>query len=178
MATSPSRKPALAALLLSLSLGLAAMTVSVAPAEDGAYAPPPDGSGSPMRFLVSGCMGELFESGWIVTDAEASRLAREAWSPSGSVLAGAREGMVDYVVALYVDWAPSEFHKGTLLPASVAYGVVRVSDGRTIIEGEMRGSADSEETSSRFAETATLVGARVAKACAKPLKDLVMGGEK
>jgi len=177
MASIRLRKTALLALVLSIPLGASALTVSVAPAEGKDYAPPPDGSGSPLSFLVSGCMTVLFDSGWIVTDTDAFRGAREAWNPGTNGIAGAKEGMVDYVVALYVDWAPSAYHKGTLLPAAVAYSVVRVSDGKIIISGEEKGTSDSEEASTHFAEAASAVGARVARACAAPLRTLAMGGE-
>jgi hypothetical protein len=181
MATTMSRKLGLLFLLASLICPAAAMTISVVPAEGKDYAPPPDGSGSPLGYLMSGCMGVLFDSGWIVTDAEAFRGPRSAWSVSGGALAGtlegAREGLVDYLIALYVDWTPSSFLKGTLLPAAVAYSIVRVADGKIIIEGEVEGSPDTEQTADHFAEAAARVGAGVALSCVKPLRALAMGGE-
>jgi hypothetical protein len=177
MATNPFRKLALFALCCSLALPAAALTVSIAPAEGSDYASPPEGSGSPLEFLVSGCMGVLYDAGYIVTDSEAYRAPRAAWNPKDHTLSGAKEGLVDCIVALYVDWVPSAFSKGTLLPVAVAYCVVRVADGSIIIEGEVKGNPDSEEASSHFAEAASMVGARVAQACSKPLRTLAMGGE-
>jgi hypothetical protein len=177
MATTLFRKLALLALMGFLAFPVVGMTVSVVPAEGKDYAQPPDGSGSPLGYLMSGCMGVLFDSGWIVTDAAAFLGPRTAWKPADYALPDAREGLVDFVIAIYVDWAPSSFHKGTLLPANVAYSLVRVADGKTIIEGEVEGSPDSEETSTHFAEAASSVGERVAQACSKPLKTLAMGGE-
>jgi hypothetical protein len=177
MATIPLRKLAFFALFLSLALQAAALTVSVAPAEGKDYAPPPDGTGSPLEFLVSGCMGTFFDSGWIVTDSAAYRGSREAWSPKDYAMAEAKDGMVDFIIALYVAWAPSAFHKGILLPASVAYSIVRVADGKTVVEGEVKGSSDSEDAAAHFDEVASRVGAQVAQACAKPLKTLAVGGE-
>jgi len=177
MATTTFRKLAFLALLGFLALPVSGMTVSVVPAEGKDYAPPPDGSGSPLGFLTSGCMGVLFDSGWIVTDADVFRGPRAAWKPADYALPEAREGLVDFLIAIYVDWAPSSFHDGTLLPARVAYSLVRVADGKTMIEGEVEGSPDSEEASKHFADAAARVGERVAQACAKPLKTLAMGGE-
>jgi hypothetical protein len=177
MATIPLRKIAFFALFISIAFQAAALTVSVAPAEEADYAPPPDGRGSPIRFLVSGCMDVFFDAGWIVTDSEAFRGPRSSWVPADRALAGASEGLVDFVVAIYVDWAASTFHKGALLPGAVSYSIVRVADRKTIIEGEVKGSLDSEETSSHFAEAASMVGARVAQACARSLRTLAMGGE-
>jgi hypothetical protein len=177
MAKKTVPKLALLVLLGFIAFPAAALTISVAPSEGEEYAPPPDGSGSPLRSLVSGCMDLLFDSGWIVTDSAATRGPRSAWIRGGDALSEAREGLVDYMIAIYVDWVPSSFHKGILLPATVAYSIVRVSDGKTIIEGEVKGSPDSEETSTHFAEAASQVGTLVAQACVKPLRTLAEGGE-
>lgn len=177
MANHAARKLALLVLLAAIALPAAALTVSVAPAEGKEYAPPPDGAGSPLRFLMSGCMDALFDAGWIVTDSAASRVPRSDWGRGAEALAEAREGRVDYMIAIYVDWSPSSFHKGVLLPSAVAYGIVRVKDGKTIIEGEVKGSPDTEETSTHFAEAASRVGAQLAQACAKSLRSFSTGGD-
>jgi hypothetical protein len=177
MANTMIQKLALLAVLASLACAASALTVSVAPAEGTAYAPPPDGSGSPLGFLVSGCMNMLFDSGCVVTDSEAFRGPRSAWGEFGPALRGAREGYVDYVIALYVDWSPSSFRKDTLLPAAIAYSLVRVADGKVLIEGDMAGSPDSEDASAHFEQVATQAGAEAALPCVKLLKTLAMGGE-
>ena len=180
MAEIRAKKTTLLAILAALAWSAAAQTVSVVPAEGADFAPPPEGSGSPIGYLVSGCLGALFEAGFVVTDETVFRGPRSAWEGSGGGLerglAGAKEGLVDYVIAIYVDWAPSSFHKSVLLPAGIAYGLVRVSDGKTIIKGETAGVPDSEEASARFAETASQAGAQAALPCVKSLRTLAMGG--
>lgn len=181
------RKLALMAVLASLAGGALALTVSVVPSEETAYAPPPAGSGSPLGFLVSGCMNRLFDSGYIVTDAEAFREPRSSWLALGAVdsgaalagiaLMGAREGFVDYIVALYVDWSASAFRKDTLLPAGIGYSLIRVSDGKILLKGDIAGSPDSEEASAHFERTASQAGAEAALPCVKILETLAMGGE-
>jgi hypothetical protein len=171
------RKLALMAVLASMASGALALTVSVVPSEETAYAPPPAGSGSPLGFLVSGCMNRLFDSGYIVTDAEAFREPRSSWLASGAALTGAREGFVDYIVALYVDWSASAFRKDTLLPAGIGYSLIRVSDGKILLKGDIAGSPDSEEASAHFERTASQAGAEAALPCVKILETLAMGGE-
>jgi hypothetical protein len=177
MAENMLRKTALLATLASLAWASAALTVSVAPAEGKADAPPAGVSGSPLGYLVSGCLGVLFDAGFVVTDDAPFQGTRSAWAGIDFATAGAKEGQIDFVVALYVDWTVSGFHKDVLLPTAIAYKLVRVSDGKVIIEGDMAGSPDSEEASAHFAQTASQAGAKTALPCVKSLRTLAMGGE-
>lgn len=172
-----TRKLALLALLASFAWSGAALTVSVAPAEALAYAPPPDGIGSPIGYFVTGCLDVLYDYGWVATNSLPSRLPYGDWGDSSYSLAEAKEGLVDYVIAVYVDWKPSSYHKDALLPDSIRYRIVRVADGKVLREGEAGGAIDSEEASTGFARTASLAGAGAAKACVKLLSTLVTGGE-
>jgi|GEM_PF-1638996 hypothetical protein len=167
----------LAALLASLAAGSYALTVCVAPAEAKAYAPAAGGTGSPIGYLVSGCMGGLFDAGHVATDESPARVDRDDWGSGDYALSGAREGSVDFVIALYVGWTPSSIHKDTLLPASVDYRLVRVLDGKVVAEGSIPGSADSEDASSHEARTASRAGASAAEACLRKLSAIAMGGE-
>jgi hypothetical protein len=171
------KKLAFLALLASLVGSASALTVSVAPAEGAAYAAPPDGTLSPLGYFMSGCLDVLYDSGYVVTDAPPSRVSRKSWGSSSYALDEAKEGLVDYVIAVYVDWRPSIFHRTALLPVSVTYRLVRVLDGKVVGEGEVEDSVDSEESSTGFAKTASLAGASAARACMKLLSTLVMGGE-
>jgi len=95
MAKMMLRKLALLAFLSSLACSAAALTVSIVPSEGKGYAPPPDGSGSPLRFLVSGCLDRLFDAGYVVTDANADRVSRSDWGLGGvaaGILLGLHEG--------------------------------------------------------------------------------------
>jgi hypothetical protein len=176
--TDSRRKTLMLLALLATFVGNAfALTVCVAPAESSAYAPPPDGTLSPLGYFVSGCLDLLFDSGFVATNTSTTRLPRDSWGVSSYGLAEAKEGLVDYVLAVYVDWRPSSFHKTALLPISIAYRVVRVSDGKLIGEGKVPDAVDSEETSKSYAQTASLAGASAAGACIKLLSTLVMGGE-
>jgi hypothetical protein len=174
------KRLALPVLLLSLAGAAAALTVSVAPSEGLAYAPPPDGSGSPLGFLTSGCLSQLFDAGFVVTDAAPTRLPRSAWDASGAsdpVLPEARAGLVDYVIALYAEWKPSAFHKDVLLPARIEYRLLRVSDGSVLAEGEVEGAVDSEDASAHFESTVSQAGVQAARPCVKLLATLAQGGE-
>jgi hypothetical protein len=171
------RRLSILAVYASLAAGAYAFTVGVVPAEGKAFAPAPEGTGSPMGYLVSGCMSGLFDAGQVATDSSPVRTSRADWGLSDDNLPAAREGMVDFVIALYVEWTPSVIHKNSMLPASVDYRLVRVSDGKVIGRGSVPGTADSEDASSHEARTASLAGASVAVACAKSLSALSMGGE-
>jgi hypothetical protein len=171
------RKLALVALLAASAAGVFAFTVSVSPAEGEAYAPPPDGSGSPLGFFVSGCLDALFESGCIVTDSSPERLSRSAWEGKTLSLAEEKEGLVDYVILVYVEWNASIYHKDALLPASIVYRILRVSDGAILSSGELEGIPDSEETSRNFEKSASRAGRSTVAPFITMLSTLIKGGE-
>src|SRR5208337_3016884 len=152
------RRLSLVALFACLATCACALTVCVAPSEGEAYAPGPDGVGSPMGYLVSGSMSGLFDAGYVATNESTARVPRGEWGPRDYGLTGAKEGSVDFVVALYVAWAPSSIHKDVLLPASVEYRLVRVRDGKVLVGGSVPGSADSEDASTHEGRTASRAG--------------------
>jgi hypothetical protein len=172
------KKLMLLALLASLAGSALALTVSIAPAEGLTYAPAPEGTGSPLGYFVSGCLGALYDSGCVATNTLTTRLPRDDWGSASYALAEAREGLVDYVIAVYVEWRASAFHKTALLPSSIAYRVVRVLDGSVVGEGRLEGAVDSEEASTGFARTASLAGNEAARKCVMLISTLVVGGEK
>lgn len=171
------RKLSILGVLATLALSASALTVGIAPAEGKAYAPPPDGLGSPIEDLVSGSLSALFNAGYIATDGAVSRVTRSEWGPADYGLASAREGMVDFVTALFVDWAPSSFNKEAFLAVSVDYRLVRTLDGRIVAEGSVRGPSDSESSSSHEARSASQAGASAIEPILRRLSTLAMGGE-
>ena len=178
MAEMQLRRMSILVLFAAMAFSASALTVGIAPAEGMAYSPPPEGSGSPIGFLVSGCMDALFDAGHITTDSAVARDPRDSWGPSDYGLASAREGLVDYVIALYVKWRPSAYHKEAALPSSIDYRLVRILDGKVLAEGSVQGPPDSESASSHEASTASQAGLAVAEPCIKILSTLAMGGEK
>jgi hypothetical protein len=172
------RKLALVALLVASAAGVFAFTVSVSPSEGVTYVPPPDGTGSPLDFFVSGCMDALFESGCVVTDSAPERLSRSSWESKVPSLAEAKEGLVDYVICLYVEWNASTYHKDVLLPASIAYRILRVSDGAVLANGELEGIPDSEEASQNFEKSASRAGRAAVAPFISMLSTQVMGGKR
>jgi hypothetical protein len=178
MAKKSVLKLALLALLLSRAAATAAFTVGVTPAEGIGYAPPPEGTGSPLGYLVSGCVGAFFDAGYIVTDDSVFRGPRSAWGKPDFALAGAREGLVDCLIAMYVDWKPSAFRKEALLPSAIAYRILRVADGKVLAEGELDGIPDSVEAGDHYIQAASRAGTQAASSWIKILKTLAMGGER
>jgi hypothetical protein len=177
MTDATIRKLSLLTLLASLAAGASALTVGIAPAEDKAYAHVPEGIGSPMSALVSGGLAALFDAGHIATDASPARTARSEWGAPWYGLDEARENRVDYVIAVYVGWTESAYHKNALLAASIDYRLVRVLDGKVLAEGSVLGPPDSEDASANEARTASQAGASAADLCLKTLSALAMGGE-
>jgi hypothetical protein len=171
------RKLSILAFLAGLASGAYGLTVCVAPAQEKAFAPVPEGAGSPVGYLVDGCMSALFDAGHVATDEDTAMVRRGDWGERDYGLAGAKEGLVDYVIALFVEWAPSSIHKEAILPVTVDYRLVRVRDGRVLAEGSVPGSADSEDASTHAARTASRAGASAGAACIEKLSALGMGGE-
>jgi hypothetical protein len=167
------------ALLLTLGLGAAAsaLTVGIAPAEDSSFASGRDGKNSPMSALVSGCMDQLFESGYIVTDAPVSRPSPEEWGPEDYGLAQAKEGLVDCVIAVFVEWENSSYHASSLLPKAVEYRLLRVKDGKLLGEGKMDGPQDTEKSSVDQDSTASKAGKALMSICIGKISSLSKGGE-
>jgi hypothetical protein len=122
-------------------------------------------------------MDALFEAGHIATDSAVACTPRASWGPADYGLISARDGSVNYVIAVFVEWATSSFHKDILLPLSVDYRLVRVLDGKVLAEGSVNGPSDSENNASHESRTATQAGASVAEPCVRMLSTLAMGGE-
>jgi hypothetical protein len=171
------RRLSILALFLSLARLATALTVGLAPAEDQSFTRPSDGQASPIGYLVSGALNALYEAGYIGTDAAVSRRALEAWGPVDYGLAEAREGAVDCVIALYVEWAKSELHKDSFLASTVHYRLVRARDGALLGEGGVPGPADTEDSSTHEARSASQAGSSAVKACLSELSLLSKGGQ-
>jgi hypothetical protein len=170
-------KLGLVAALASLASGAGALTIAVVPTEGTDIAHTPEGSPL-IDKVVIGCMDGLFDAGHIATDAPVLLARREKWPQGDEGLALAKEGLVDYILSIYVEWAPSSFHKDQFLPAYIDYRILRVSDGSLAREGKIEGIPDSEDASSHVARSASLAGTRAAASCIELLNTLAMGGNR
>ncbi len=177
MEALPVRKLSILVLMASLAFSASALTIGIAPAEGKPHAPPPVGTLSPIGFLIVGCMNSLFDSGYIATDGAVSRTSRDSWGIADYGLAEARDGSVDYMIAFFVEWEASSFHKAAMLPVSVDYRLVRVLDGKVLAEGLVPGPADSVDASSHESRTASRTGTSTAEPCIRILSTLAKGGE-
>jgi hypothetical protein len=178
MAARPLRRLTFLIALASSAVSAWALTVGLAPAEGNGYAPPPEGAGSPMAGVVTGGLNALFDAGYIATDAMVSRIERNSWNPAGLDLKAAREGLLDYVIELYVEWRPSSFHKDALIPITIDYRLVRVADSRVVAEGAVPGPPDSESASSHEESTAERAGVLAVAHCLDLLSNPALGGKK
>lgn len=137
--------PAILALLVAS--GGYAKTVAVAPCEDPALAAP-----GLTSALVEGAMDCLFDSGFVATDASPAFLDLSSWRKGEPNLAEAREGRVDYILEIFVAYAPSACSAKAILPSGLEFSLVRVSDGKRIFSGESALPPDSPETLGKIDE--------------------------
>lgn len=166
-------------LVLSICLvpPAAAQTVGLAPAQDPGFPGEVSGKG-PMAYIVSACLGSLFDAGLIATDAPCAAVDRETWLAPSFGLAAAGEGFEDYLIAVYADWRPSSFAKAAWLASEVDYRLVRVSDGATLASGSLEGPVDSAEAAAQAGRISGGIGAAIGKACAAALGQRLLGGKR
>jgi hypothetical protein len=174
MAPSGAGRGAAVLLLALLSASAGAMTVGLDPAEDPSYALA--GRTTPMPYIVSGCMGSLFEAGLIASDSAVSPSSLAEWRSSVGNLAAMREGLEEFALRLYVEWKESSFKKDTLLPSRIVYRLVRVADAKVMAEGTVEGPPDSEDAASHLEKVAAKAGAAGIASCVELLKTLAKGG--
>ena len=148
--------PSIFALLLAS--GGYAKTVAVAPCEDPALPAP-----GLTSALVEGAMDCLFDSGFVATDASPASLDLASWRGSEPKLAEAREGRVDYLLEIFVAYAPSTSRAKACLPSDLEFVLVRVSDGKRIFSGESALPPDSPETLGKIDEILHGLGIEAAK---------------
>ena len=149
------------------------MTIGLAPAEDPSYGLA--GRSTPMAFVVSGCMDRLFEAGFIASDSSVSPATRAEWEAGSSDLAALREGLVDFVIRVYVEWKESSYKEEALLPSRIGYRLVRVADGKVVAEGFAEGPPDSEDAASHLEKEAAMAGAASVASCVELLTTLAKG---
>lgn len=148
--------PAILALLVAS--GGYAKTVAVAPCEDPALPAP-----GLTAALVEGAMDCLFDSGFVATDSSPAALDLAAWRKSEPRLAEAREGRVDYLLEIFVAYAPSAARAKAFLPSALEFVLVRVSDGKKIFSGESALPPDGPETLGKIDEILHGLGIEAAK---------------
>lgn len=135
------------ALLLSLaclSAPLAGQTVGVTAYQEGK-----DKEQAPEAFLIalgSGCMDELFYSGYVATSNKPS-IATAAEFRDGKVLdlASAREAFVAYEIMLLVSVGKSSYSKSLKIPLGAEYRVVEVKSGKILVQGALGGAEDAQD---------------------------------
>jgi hypothetical protein len=167
----------LASLAAIFPAGAAAFTISVAPAQDPAYPAEGEENPTPIGALVSGCLDVFFDAGMIATDARSERIPREEWQAPSFGLGAARDGLVEYSLALYPAWKPSVYRKGAWLLSFVEYRLVRVSDGTVVSVGALEGLKDSEKVAREVDRSVSSIGASVASTCIEVLDSRLVGGK-
>jgi len=133
-----------------------------------------EGTGEISEALMSGCEDAFFDLGIIATDSRPVALDRDAWLDPALGIAAAREGLVEYLVSIYVEYGAVQAGS-RLLPLAIEYRVIRVEDASVLGEGSVdvpRASLDSPKKLEAFSRA---LGAELAKSCLPIIMPSYMG---
>ena len=159
-----------------MATGASAQTLSVVPATKPSFGEKGASQPEPLESLVSGCLDSFFSAGLIATDAHCAFIPRGEWEDPAFGLTEAKEGMVDYIVAMYTEWKPSSFQSGVWLLATVDYRLVRVSSGKVIASGSLKGPVDSDQSAIDTDTLAQSLGLSIGSTCVVALGSRSLGG--
>jgi hypothetical protein len=169
--------------VLALVFGAAAplasaFTIGIAPAEEAGSVLPDLVASNPLGSLVSGCMDGLFNGGHIVTDALPLLVTHEEWVKPNFGFAQAKEGGMDYLIAVFAAWKRSSFRKGILLPSRIEYRFYNVEDGKLLAAGSIDGPPDGAAVADQPDRSAAKMGGLVATAFMERVGKGFIGGNR
>jgi len=122
--------------------------------------------------LVSGCMDELFFSGYIATSEKSIALsARDFKAGSAVDLESAKQASVSFEVEILVSVAKSAFSKTLKIPSKAEYRFIDVNSGKILIQGAIRGMVDGEDLQSRIDAWCAQASKTIMPACFGKLAD-------
>jgi len=133
-----------------------------------------EGTGEISEALMSGCEDAFFDMGIIATDSRPVVLDRKAWLDPSLGLAPAREGLVEYLISIFIEYGPAQAG-GRLMPVALQYRVIRVEDASVLGDGSVdipQASPDSPKKLEAFSRT---LGADLAKSCLPIIMPSYMG---
>lgn len=155
-----------AVLALGLAAAAHAKTVAVLPSEDPGL-PAPELT----QALVEGAMDGLFDSGLVATGARTAALDFPSWQGKEPDLAEAREGRIDYLLELFVAYAPAASQDKALLPSRLEYVLLRARDGKRILSGSSSLPADRPETVAKIADILRGLGSAIARSSVAAIEE-------
>lgn len=123
--------------------------------------------------ITTGLMDRLYESGLIATSDSILRGREPSRADVVSLLADARAGYVDFVVAVYADYRVSAFKSGLFYPVSFAYFLLDVGRGEIVAEGTIEGASDRDD----FEREGVALMKRLGKNIAEVTDRAVSGGK-
>lgn len=157
----PKRARVLLFLLLAALAEASAFTVGLVLVEDEST---PSGPGL-SALIASGALDVLFEGGQMGVGASVASASDSSWARPGFGLIEAREGYVDFLIAILVRYRDSAARSGLLVPAKVAWRLVRVSDGSVLGSGTIEGPEDSPELPAAIRDRSSQLGRSLAVNC-------------
>lgn len=165
---------------MSLVLGLILMVLPIA-SEAGqtvgllCAVSPGDGTEEMSEGIMSGCLDAFFDSGIIATDSRPVAVSRDAWLDTGLGMELAREGLLEYLVAIYVEYRPDDDLGGRLMPVALLYRIMRVDDEALLGEGSVEVPQARADTAKKLEAMTRSLGASLAKSCLPVIMSSRMG---
>lgn len=156
-------------LLLSLPAAAGAQTVEFLCAVSS-----DEGTGEISEGLLSGCEDAFFDQGLIATDSRPVALDRSAWNDPALGIASAREGLVEYLVSIYIEYGSAQ-PGGRLLPVALLYRVIRVEDASVLGEGSVDVPQAVVDSPKKLEAYSRALGAELAKSCLPVIMPAYMG---
>jgi hypothetical protein len=149
---------------------LGAQTIGVAAFQEG-----PDKAVQPEAFLtplVSGCMDELFFSGFIATSEKSATLSARDFKDGSPVdREAAKQASVSYEIEILVSVAKSSFSKTLKIPSKAEYRFIDLNNGKIIVQGAILGMEDGEDLQSRIDAWCAQASKTIMPACLGKLTD-------
>jgi hypothetical protein len=123
-----------------------------------------------MTTLVSACMDRLFYSGFIATSEKVSIVGqKEFQSEALERLDAAREGFVAYELLFLVSPKKSAYSKTFRIPDGIEYRFVDCDEGKTLLQGKLKGMPDSQDASEKLDAWCAQAGKMIMDACIKKI---------
>ena len=147
-----------------LAASASAQTIGVAAYQEGK-----DKDLKPEAFLnslVSGCMDELFFSGYIATSDKVLSLSAAEYKQGAQIkLEAARQASIAYEVEILVSVSKSSFSKTLLIPNRAEYRFVDIKSGKILVQGALQGMEDGEDVQARIDAWCVRASKEIMPAC-------------
>lgn len=134
-----------------------------------------DGAEEMSEGIMSGCLDEFFDGGLIATDSRPVVVGREEWLDAPLDMGLARDGLLQFLVAIYIEYRPADDLGGRLMPVAILYRILRVDDAALLAEGNVEVPQARADTAKKLEALTRALGASLAKSCLPVIMSSRMG---